>query len=1162
MKNLSLLLLFIISGTFAIGQEIEVVTQEKIQGVITILTYSPDGSLIASGSAKENSIKIWDINSGKIIGKLEGHEGATTALAFNKDGTKLVSSAKDHYTILWDLVSWDLIDSVKTGTIATSFVNDENDKDVFYSGSKNGKVEKWSWSNIQAPVGLFDADNAVLKLDASKTDLVSGTTTGKLTVYNFEKQEVVRSSNIHAGPIKGLRFIEDGAKLITTGGGGLVHIWNIDNLKDSKHLKASTVPITAFDANNKRGIFVVANQNKKISIFDFEGKEIVKFKTKDEDDSGAEPVTAISISPDGSTIASTGFRRGRSFRKQNHDNVIRVWDARRGTLHNTLQGTVNPIYTFDFNPERNELVTLGDDRLLQFWDFEVAERFGEFQLPEPKREIPPRRKPNLLGRALNTNPLSMADKIKNGNFGFGDKIKGGVKDKGQDIGAAVLKRTFTEEAIIKYSSKGTYLITKLPQDEIRYYTFENRKPVYQGPLWSYQGNINNIMVSPDEKYLAVLGSGDSAVSIINMETEEMLGKLSTPAPEGKMGFVYEANSMAFSPDGSLLAICFNTSKTFVFNTRTWDLVFENILPNNIGYSKGCFVNFSENGEYMVVSSMLGLKKYNTNDFNLFGSEKLKVDGHSAPMDKPSDYAITHKDNYIYFENLFTGDYKKTMHLKPKQVTHVSIAPNGNIGMTTMSGQFMLINPETGITEILLVADGENYIFKTDDNYYKVSKEGYDLVTFRIGNHAYPFEQFDAIFNRPDLVLKKLGCKDEELMNLYELAYEKRIKKLGLTGNTTISLQDIPKLKIENIATVPAVTENGSIKVNLNLSDANQLTSYNVWVNNVPYYGKTGKEIKGTKQSFSEEIDLIHGENKIQISCRNESGFESLMQTFYVEKTGEKPSRDLYLITIGTSNYKDPSFNLNYAVKDAKDLVALFTINDQDVYDKVHARSLFDNDVTAENIEGLHEFLGQSKPDDVVLVFVAGHGVLDVNFDYYFGTFDMDFNNPSEKGLAYERLEGILDRIKANKKILIMDTCHSGEIDKEDVFFAETTEEDENAGDVSFRSVGSEVKENSNATPSRVANELFNDLRRGTGATVISSAGGAEFAMESEEWKNGLFTYCMLNGLKNRTADLDGDGKIMLLELQEYVVSKVTALSHGKQIPNARMQNIELDFRIW
>lgn len=37
-------------------------------------------------------------------------------------------------------------------------------------------------------------------------------------------------------------------------------------------------------------------------------------------------------------------------------------------------------------------------------------------------------------------------------------------------------------------------------------------------------------------------------------------------------------------------------------------------------------------------------------------------------------------------------------------------------------------------------------------------------------------------------------------------------------------------------------------------------------------------------------------------------------------------------------------------------------------------------------------------------------------------------------------------------------------------------------------------------------ELFADLRRGTGAIVISSASVKEFAFESDAWHNGVFTY--------------------------------------------------------
>jgi len=1143
---------------YSVSQEIQVITQEKIQGVITIISYSPDGSLIASGSAQENSVKVWDVNSGKIIGKLEGHEGATTAIGFSEDGTKLFTSAKDERTMIWDIVNWKLIDSVNIKSSVSSFVNAPNDPNTFYVGTLGGKVYKWLLSDFQHPVLLYTEDLPVVKIDASKTHLVTGGSGGKVTLFNLVTNAVERSEKLHLGAIKGLKFFNNGLNLITTGGGGLVHLWNINDLSESKHFTASASPITAFDANVSMNRFVTASQNKELKVWDFEGNQLFEFKGREDENENSEAVSAITISPDGSTLASTGFRRARSAKSKANDNVIRVWDMNRGTLHKVLEGRVNPIYTFDFHPLNNEMVSLGDDRILTFWDFDLGEKFGQFQLIEPKREIPPRRKviPGVK------DPLGTFERIRNGSI-VGD-IKGGIKTTTTSVGSSVVKRSFTEKDIVKYSSKGNFLITKMQKDEIRLYDMVDRKPVYKQALWSYQININQILTSPDEKYLAVLGSGDSAVSIISLETFEIIDKLHTAAPEGKLGYVYEANSLAFSPDGKFLAVCFNTSKTFVFNVGSWTLAFENILPDNLGYSKGSFVNFSADGKIMVVNSMFGVKKYNTSTFDILGSEKLKIDGPSAPMDKPSDYAITLKDDYVYFENLFTGTAIKSIRAQPREITHISISPKGKIGITFKSGQFMIMNPTDGKEEILMVADGDNFIIKTAENFYKVSKEGYELVTFRIGNRAYPFEQFDAVFNRPDLVLQKLGCPDTALMKLYEMAYQKRIKKLGLIPNSTISLTDIPTTKITNASSIPAVTEKLTAAVSIEMADAKGLNSYNVWLNNVPVYGKKGKPLAGkTKFVVTEQIGLIHGLNKIQISCRNNAGYESLIQTFYVEKTGIEPKKDLYVITIGTSEYKDTRYNLNYAVKDAQDLVTLMATNSSGIYNTVKTKSLLNQEVTATNVEALKTFLSTSKPDDVVMVFVAGHGVLDQNFDYYFGTYDMDFSNPKEKGLAYEKLEGILDGIKANKKILIMDTCHSGEIDKEDVFFVEATEEQESEDDISFRAVGDAVEENeTRATPTRLAAELFNDLRRGTGSTVISSAGGAEFAMESDTWRNGLFTYCLLNGLQNKTADLNADGSIMLLELQEYVVTKVTSLSNGKQVPNTRIQNLELDFRVW
>ena len=1164
-KKLSPLPLLLLS-IFSFGQEIDVITQEKIGGIITILTYSPDGSLIASGSAKENSIKVWDVTSGKIIGKLEGHDGATTALNFSADGKKLVSSANDDYLILWDVVNWKMLDSVKTETHKTWIVNDKKDPNNFYLASKDGSVERRSLTSFQEKKVLFVDNSPILKIDVSEKHLVAGTNTGEVIVYNLPGEEIVRQKKVHSTAVKGLKFYNNGEGLLTTGGGGLVHLWNINNLLDSKHINASASLITAFDANEERNRFVIATNTRRIHVYDFEGNEIFEFKDKLDDHKNSETIRTIQISPDGSTVASSGFSRAKSFRVGEGDNVIRIWDMNRGTLYKLLEGQVNPILTFDFHPKENEVVTLGEDRVLTFWDFDVAEKYGEFRLEETKREIPPKRKfwsKENIGKKTD----KLLNNVKNGRFGnigsgIGRNI--GNTERGKDITTGLVKRTFTEKPLIKFSAKGNYLFTKLPKDEIRYYELKNRKPEYVGPLWSYQLNINSMICSPDEKFLAVLGSGDSAVSIINLETMECERKLLTPGPKGKLSFVYEAHSAAFSPDSSLFAVCFNNSKTFVYDTKYWNLQFENLLPGDIGLAHGAFVNFSEDGSNMVVSSTFGINTYNTSTFDILGSTKLPIEGRSAPLDKPSNFAITHKDDNFYLQNIFDNTYKKSIRANPKDITHISVSPKGKFGITTKSGQFVIINPETAEEEILLVANGDNFIFKTSENYYKVSKEGYDLVTFRIGNRAYPFEQFDAVFNRPDLVLKKLGCEDDTLMSLYKKAYEKRIQKLGLKETTTVSLSDIPTLKINNSKDIPALTEKSEMKVNLSMADNSGLNSYNVFINNVPLYGKKGKALAGQKShELTENLSLIHGINKVQISCRSASGYESLMQTFYVEKTGEAPERNLYLVTIGTSIYKDDRYNLTYAAKDGQDLAILMKENTEGIYANIYSKSLYNEQVTATNVIAMNDFLQKSGPDDIVMVFVAGHGVLDANFDYYFGTHDMDFTNPSGKGLAYDRLEGILDGIKANKKILIMDTCHSGEIDKDDVFVLEDdSESDEEDDDLMFRSVGPELGEESRATPSRVSSELFNDLRRGTGSTVISSAGGAEFAMESDKWKNGLFTYCMLLGLKDGNADINEDGEIMLLELQEYVVGKVTVLSHGKQVPNTRIKNMELDFRLW
>jgi hypothetical protein len=464
--------------------------------------------------------------------------------------------------------------------------------------------------------------------------------------------------------------------------------------------------------------------------------------------------------------------------------------------------------------------------------------------------------------------------------------------------------------------------------------------------------------------------------------------------------------------------------------------------------------------------------------------------------------------------------------------------------------------------LLLTMDGE-YIFYTDDRYYLISSNASNFLYFEKDIELYPFEQFDLKYNRPDIILDRLGYADSSLIDAYHSAYQKRLKKMGFTKDMLQDDFHLPEIKIENYEELPVIHDQGSIELNLKLQDTkSKLDRINVWVNDVAVYGINGISLRDKNvQDYSTtlSVNLAKGKNKVQVSVLNQAGAESYKETFEIECSIGKSTPDLYLITIGVSEFQQPDFNLTYATKDAKDMSTLF--EKSKAYKNVYSKTLLNQDVTKENVLALKSFLTKAGINDEVMIFIAGHGVLDTNLDYYLATFDMDFQQPQNRGLAYDDLENLLDGIKPLKKTLIIDACHSGEIDKEEIELAQS---DVNEGDdIQFRAIGNTVTPKLGIqNTSELVKSLFTDLRKGSGATVISSAGGMEFAMEGDDWGNGLFTYCLIKGIKTKEADLNNDGEIWLSEIQKYVAKQVTELSGGRQQPTSRIENQTVDFRIW
>ena len=93
--------------------------------------------------------------------------------------------------------------------------------------------------------------------------------------------------------------------------------------------------------------------------------------------------------------------------------------------------------------------------------------------------------------------------------------------------------------------------------------------------------------------------------------------------------------------------------------------------------------------------------------------------------------------------------------------------------------------------------------------------------------------------------------------------------------------------------------------------------------------------------------------------------------------------------------------------------------------KFHTRNERSNN---EKIAAVKKALLTSTENDKVIIAYSGHGLLSKDYDYFLSTYNVNFQHPEKKGLPYETLEDLMDSIPARKKLLLIDACHSGEVD--------------------------------------------------------------------------------------------------------------------------------------
>lgn len=425
-------------------------------------------------------------------------------------------------------------------------------------------------------------------------------------------------------------------------------------------------------------------------------------------------------------------------------------------------------------------------------------------------------------------------------------------------------------------------------------------------------------------------------------------------------------------------------------------------------------------------------------------------------------------------------------------------------------------------------------------HYLASKAGAAALTGRTseGQLADP-RDFDFELNRPDLVLEALGAKPE-LVTQARALVTARQSRLGAQkrGLPALRWARVPPLattssKLELHVAVPAGQKEARVVFSIN-----------------------GVRVAGP------ELLLTRGLNRISAWLEDANGNRGPRLRHVLNADIIEPQPDVYFLGVGISEYKQRDRNLSWAAKDVRDVDAALK---RLLGARYRSRLLLDATATAAEVEASRSFLAPARPHDVVLVYLASHGVREGE-RYYFAPHDTDFTEIAKTAMPWERLEALLGATASRNRVLFMDTCQSGELDIAGEFTgAAQALAVEAGGMVRVRAlrapevVSASAMTASGLLPARVT-DRFLDLREETGAHVIAAAGPAEFAFESSQWSNGVFSYSVLEAL-GEGGDLDRDGRVTVSELLRRVTDSVTRLTGGQQVPASRRENTEADFAL-